>query len=124
MAPYGPFKTSVDAWERMLSSGQLGRVMLSGLDRLGRQKGLEMYADWGERIAKGEVPPAPPRPQGIERNIVVTVWDWARAGVLPSCSHQHRQAKSNGECLRAGVWRRMVAQAGLPWWIPSKIRKS
>jgi len=51
LAPYGPFKSNVDAWQRMLSSGQLGRVMLSSLDRLGRQKGLEMYADWGERIA-------------------------------------------------------------------------
>ena len=25
----------------------------------------------------GEVPPAPPRPQGIERNVVITQWDWA-----------------------------------------------
>jgi hypothetical protein len=25
----------------------------------------------------GEVPPAPPRPQGIERNVVITMWDWA-----------------------------------------------
>ena len=33
------------------------------------------YADWTERIAKGEVPPAPPRPKGIERNLVVTLWD-------------------------------------------------
>ena len=84
LAPYGPFKSDVDAWERMLSSGQLGRVMLSGLNGLGRRKGLEMYADWGERIAKGEVPPAPPRPQGTERNIVVTVWDW---GVRASFLH-------------------------------------
>ena len=25
----------------------------------------------------GELPPAPPRPQGIERNVVITQWDWA-----------------------------------------------
>src|SRR5688572_30855968 len=30
-----------------------------------------------DRIAAGEVPPAPPRPQGLERNVVVTQWDWA-----------------------------------------------
>ncbi len=36
-----------------------------------------MYADWTDRIAAGEVPPAPPRPQGIERNLVLTMWDWA-----------------------------------------------
>lgn len=35
-----------------------------------------MYADWLDRIAAGEVPPAPPRPQGLERNVVVSLWDW------------------------------------------------
>ena len=35
------------------------------------------FADWTDRIAKGELPHAkPPRPQGVERNIVVTTWDW------------------------------------------------
>ena len=43
---------------------------------LGRARGLEMFADWTDRIAAGEVPPAPPRPQGIERNLVLTMWDW------------------------------------------------
>ena len=37
-----------------------------------------MYADWTDRIAAGELPAAaPPRPQGKERNVVVTMWDWA-----------------------------------------------
>ena len=36
-----------------------------------------MFADWTDRIAAGEVPPAPPRPQGLERNVVITQWDWA-----------------------------------------------
>ena len=36
-----------------------------------------MFADWTDRIAAGEVPPAPPRPRGIERNVVITQWDWA-----------------------------------------------
>jgi hypothetical protein len=36
-----------------------------------------MFADWTDRIAGGETPPAPPRPQGIERNVVITMWDWA-----------------------------------------------
>ena len=35
------------------------------------------FADWTDRIAKGELPHAkPPRPQGVERNIVVTTWEW------------------------------------------------
>ena len=37
-----------------------------------------MYADWTDRIAAGELPAAEPsRPQGKERNVVVTMWDWA-----------------------------------------------
>ena len=37
-----------------------------------------MWADWTDRIAGGELPAAAPaRPQGRERNVVVTMWDWA-----------------------------------------------
>ena len=37
-----------------------------------------LFADWTDRIAAGELPSAkPPRPQGVERNVVVTLWDWA-----------------------------------------------
>ena len=28
-------------------------------------------------LAQGELPPAPSRPQGAERNVVITEWDWA-----------------------------------------------
>jgi hypothetical protein len=98
LAAYGPFNSNVDAWARMMSSGQLGRAMLSFLDRLNRDRGLAMYADWAERIAKGEVPPAPPRPQGTERNVVVTVWDWAvRAAFLHALiSTDKRNPSVNG----------------------------
>ena len=35
------------------------------------------FGDWTDRVAKGELPFAkPPRPQGVERNIVVTLRDW------------------------------------------------
>jgi hypothetical protein len=82
-ASLGTFKSSKDAWERFITSGQIGRSMLQGLNTLGHDAGLEMYADWGDRIAKGELPPVPPRPQGVERNIVLTVWDWSvRASFL------------------------------------------
>ena len=38
---------------------------------------FKYFADWTDRIAKGELPHSqPPRPQGIERNIVVTTWEW------------------------------------------------
>ena len=73
----GTFPTSAAAWERRLQSGQAGVQMINGLNQLGRDKALALFADWTDRIAGGEVPPTPPRPQGIERNVVITMWDWA-----------------------------------------------
>ena len=46
------------------------------LTGMGMPRTLRALADWTERVAKGEVPPAPPRPTGVERNVVVTLWDW------------------------------------------------
>jgi hypothetical protein len=73
----GHFESSVDAWQRRLQSGQAGTDMLNALNRLGSKRALALFADWTDRIAAGEVPPAPPRPQGLERNVVITEWDWA-----------------------------------------------
>ena len=44
---------------------------------MGLPAALKMFADWTDRIVGGEVPPAPPRPEGVERNVVITQWDWA-----------------------------------------------
>ena len=76
-AALGEFASTADAWDRRIQSGQAGGSMVGGLNRLGRARALEMFADWTDRIVAGEVPPAPPRPQGEERNVVVTQWDWA-----------------------------------------------
>jgi hypothetical protein len=73
----GTFASTAQAWDRRIQSGQAGLSMIPGLAQLGRERALAMFADWTDRIAAGEVPPAPPRPQGIERNVVVTLWDWA-----------------------------------------------
>ena len=35
-----------------------------------------MYAGWTDRISAGEVPEQPPRPEGLERNVVLTMWAW------------------------------------------------
>ena len=51
--------------------------MISSAHQIGREELLRMFADWTDRIAKGEVPQAPPRPQGVERNVVISQWDWA-----------------------------------------------
>jgi hypothetical protein len=73
----GDFESSVAAWDRRIQSGQAGAGMSRGVNRLGREGTLAMFADWTDRIAAGEVPPAPPRPEGLERNVVITQWDWA-----------------------------------------------
>ncbi len=69
--------TTEQAWERRLTSGQAGADMIRTLGGVGRERTLKMFADWTDRIAKGEVPSAPKRPQGLERNVVITQWDWA-----------------------------------------------
>ncbi|HSL72750.1 MAG TPA: hypothetical protein VK864_21035, partial [Longimicrobiales bacterium] len=76
-ATLGHFPNSVAAWDRRIQSGQAGGGMSGTLNQLGRKRALELFADWTDRIAAGELPPAPPRPQGIERNVVITQWDWA-----------------------------------------------
>jgi len=74
----GEFNSSVDAWSRRIASGQAMTTMINGMNRLGPQRGLENFADWTDRIAAGELPfDKPSRPQGVERNIVLTLWDWS-----------------------------------------------
>jgi len=74
----GAFDNSAAAWDRRIQAGQAGAAMSNRVTQVGRQRVLAMYADWTDRIAKGEVPAAaPPRPQGRERNVVITLWDWA-----------------------------------------------
>ena len=77
-AEFSDFDSLVAAWDRRIQSGQAGGSMSDGLNRMGREAALEMFADWTDRILAGELPPEPPpRPQGVERNVVITQWDWA-----------------------------------------------
>ena len=72
----GSFDSTLDAWDRRVQSGHIGAFMNSFWRRLGDQR--VMFADWTDRIAAGEFPTEPPpRPAGRERNIVITMWDWA-----------------------------------------------
>ncbi|PYQ16711.1 MAG: hypothetical protein DMF80_03715 [Acidobacteria bacterium] len=72
----GHFDSSRAAWERRVLSGQAGDGMFAGASQLG-PRAFAMFADWTDRIAAGQLPPAPPRPRGVERNVVITEWDWA-----------------------------------------------
>ena len=73
----GTFESSVAMWGRRILSGQAGNSMAGGIRNLGEGRALEMFADWTDRIAAGELPATPPRPEGLERNVVITQWDWA-----------------------------------------------
>lgn len=68
-------KTSIEAWEWRLGTGVRGNSMYSALIQMGKDPTLKTLANWTDRIAQGEVPPVPPRPKGVERNVVVTLWD-------------------------------------------------
>ena len=66
------------AWAYRTQAGQGMANMALGLGRLGPEKALSIFADWTDRIAKGELPfDKPVRPQGVERNAVYTMWDWS-----------------------------------------------
>lgn len=80
-ANLGVFPTSKMAWERRIQSGQAGAQMFGTINQLGKDKALTLFADWTDRIKAGEVPQAPPRPKGLERNVVITQWDWAEPQV-------------------------------------------
>ncbi len=71
------FGTGDKGWMRRTQSGQAGANMTGQL--AGKLAGVpyKYFGDWTDRIAKGALPHTKPaRPQGVERNIVVTVRDW------------------------------------------------
>lgn len=96
----GHFNSGADAWERRVQSGQAGAQMSAMLNQFGRKRVLAVFGDWTDRIAKGEVPPAPPRPQGIERNVVITEWDFAEPKVylhdVVSSDRRNPKVNANG----------------------------
>ena len=68
-------KTHEAAWAWRLGVGVRGSNMLGTLRQMGQDQTVKQLAEWTRAIESGAVPPAPPRPQGIERNIVSTQWD-------------------------------------------------
>jgi hypothetical protein len=67
-----------DAWARRILSGQAMTSMANSIGRIETPRALKLFADWTDRIAAGELPAAkPPRPQGRERNVVITQWDFS-----------------------------------------------
>ncbi|MGE3541661.1 MAG: carboxypeptidase-like regulatory domain-containing protein [Candidatus Tectimicrobiota bacterium] len=76
-ASLGTFASHDEAWRRRILSGQAGEIMVRQLAETFGGAPFHYYAAWTERIAQGALPPdKPTRPQGLERNIVVTWWQW------------------------------------------------
>jgi hypothetical protein len=76
-AALGTFKTGEEAWARRIQSGQAAPLMINPIAGTLGSVPLKYFGDWTDRVANGELPHAKPeRPQGIERNVVVTTWDW------------------------------------------------
>ncbi len=74
----GKFESSEQAWVRRIQSGQSGEQMTLQLAGNFGGAPYKYYGDWTDRIAKGELPFAKPqRPQGVERNVVITSWEWS-----------------------------------------------
>jgi len=92
-------KTHLDAWEWRLGVGVRGTNMYGTLTGMGKTETLKVLADWTERIEKGELPPPPPRPSGIERNIVSTQWD---VGDDHSFMHDQISTDKNNPTVNGG----------------------
>jgi len=93
----GHFKSSPEAWARRITSGQAMTSMVNVLARTDADRMLAQFADWTDRVAAGELPvERPPRPQGVERNVVITLWDWSnpRAYLHDEVSTDKRNRRS------------------------------
>jgi len=71
-------KNSEEAWALRTQAGQAQSNMALALARIGPDRAYKIFADWTDRIAAGELPATKPqRPQDVERNVVITMWDWS-----------------------------------------------
>jgi hypothetical protein len=76
----GHFENSFEAWSHRVQVGPAAETMVRDIGEIDTQLALKNFADWSDRIAAGELPTSKPRrPQGIERNVVITMWDWGDA---------------------------------------------
>jgi len=67
--------STFEAWDKRTAVGPSGPAMSGMFKAIGDHR--KVFADWTDRIARGETPKvAPPRPSGVERNLVITHWDW------------------------------------------------
>jgi hypothetical protein len=72
-------KSSADAWRERLQAGSARALMARDISRLDGERAIRHFAEWTDAIQAGELPfDKPERPKGLERNLVITMWDWLR----------------------------------------------
>jgi hypothetical protein len=70
------FETHEEAWLYRTSLGVRGGSMQAAFLQFGMEGMGKTMGDWTRSVEAGAVPQeAPPRPSGVERNVVVTLWD-------------------------------------------------
>ena len=99
------FNSTTEAWEYRIRAGGAGPAMAAEMNRMGRPRALQLYADWTDRIAAGALPPIPPRPTGKERNVVLSMWGWGhpQGMVHDEVSTDKRNPRSNANGPIYGV---------------------
>jgi hypothetical protein len=80
-AALGSATTQLDAWDIRMQRGHQPGSIYEAFARLRGQR--TMFSEWTGRIAERAYPLSePPRPRGVERNLVVTLWDWGGANAV------------------------------------------
>ena len=118
----GTFHSGEAAWDRRVQSGQSGAPMSNAFSAPGRARNAKLWASWTDRIAAGEFPQeAPPRPRGVERNLVLKMWDWG--GPLPyALVHDEVVTDRRNPTVNANglVWGTGDGRGTLTWLDPQK----
>src|SRR3954468_12560753 len=71
-------KSSHEAWRTRLRAGSAQALMARDISRLDGERAIGNFANWTDRIATGELPfDQPRRPEGLERNLVISMWDYS-----------------------------------------------
>ena len=92
--------STIEAWDQRTKIGPVAGRMYGAFQSLGAEK--QAFADWTDRIAKGEAPATPPqRPVGVERNLVISEWDWglAKNGRADAAASDTRNPRVNANGL-------------------------
>ncbi|HEX9765320.1 MAG TPA: carboxypeptidase-like regulatory domain-containing protein, partial [Nitriliruptorales bacterium] len=95
-AVLGPFESTAHAWAERVKGGPTGAMMSRAYGRLGPT----IFPAWTDAFLDGAVPPQPRRPEGAERNLVVSLWDW---GAVTGFVHDQAPADRRNPVVPPGT---------------------